>query len=180
MATGGDGDTKRRRCDGGDDLPISRLRRDCGQCGNCRNMVKFGGPGTWRKMCVRRKEPPGDAAPQQSRPLSVEPLHGLRTVARENAETGERLAALLPTVAQQIRVAPDVMPPTAEKFHVLRFSQASASHWPRSWRQPTWQGAASTTSAAASTTAASSSSQLPATAVMPAGWAPELDAGDID
>ena len=44
---------KRRRAQGCGSCP-GCLREDCGQCRNCKDKVKFGGPGTKKQKCMLR------------------------------------------------------------------------------------------------------------------------------
>ena len=44
---------KRRRCGACE----ACLETDCGECTNCKNMIKFGGPGTSKQACVKRRCP---------------------------------------------------------------------------------------------------------------------------
>lgn len=44
---------KRRRCGACE----ACLEPDCGQCSNCKNMIKYGGPGTSKQACVHRRCP---------------------------------------------------------------------------------------------------------------------------
>ena len=44
---------KRRRAYGCGECP-GCVRDDCGQCRNCRDKVKFGGPGTKKQKCMLR------------------------------------------------------------------------------------------------------------------------------
>ena len=47
------GASRRRRAQGCGACP-GCLRDDCGQCRNCRDKVKFGGPGTKKQRCMLR------------------------------------------------------------------------------------------------------------------------------
>lgn len=61
MRTEGEGEVKlkigvtrkRRRAHGCGSCP-GCLKQDCGQCCNCRDKVKFGGPGTKKQRCMFR------------------------------------------------------------------------------------------------------------------------------
>ena len=44
---------KRRRAQGCGSCP-GCVREDCGQCRNCKDKVKFGGPGTKKQRCMLR------------------------------------------------------------------------------------------------------------------------------
>lgn len=44
---------KRRRCG----TCEACLEIDCGECANCKNMIKYGGPGTSKQACIKRKCP---------------------------------------------------------------------------------------------------------------------------